>query len=173
MSEHRYAAGALRADFLRAGSGLALTALPLALVPAGSVGFWILALLAALFIAFAWRTLRRQQTRIAVDDDAVSILAPRQARLAWRDLGQVKLSYYSTKMDRAGGWMQLQLKPDQTAGGDGVARAIVIDSTLDDFLDIARRVADVAEARRLPLSASTVANFAAIGITVTPPDPLA
>jgi len=171
VSEHRYAAGAIRADYARAGIGLALTALPLVLVPAGSVGFWILGVLAALFLAFGWRTLRRQQTRIAVDDDAVSILAPGRARLAWRDVGQVKLSYYSTKMDRAGGWMQLQLKPDPSAGSDGRAQTIVIDSTLDDFLGIARRAADAAEARRVPLSPSTVANFAAIGIAVTPPEP--
>ena len=173
MSELRYAATALRADYLRAAIGFALTALPLVLVPAGSVGFWILAVLAALFLAFGWRTLRRQRTRVAMDDEALSILSPGRARLAWRDLGQVKLSYYSTKMDRAGGWMQLQLKPEASSQSASMAGRIVIDSTLDDFLEVARRTAAAAEAKRLPLSPSTVANFGAIGIAVSPPDPAA
>ena len=67
--------------------------------------------------------------------------------------------------------MQLQLNPNPSSVIDGRAQTILIDSTLDDFLGIARRAADAAEARRLPLSPSTVANFAAIGIAVTPPEP--
>jgi hypothetical protein len=69
------------------------------------------------------------------------------------------LSYYSTKRDRSGGWMQLALR---SAG----ARAVKVDSSLDGFYDIVERAAKAAEVRNLELSVATRVNLRSMGITV-------
>ena len=58
--------------------------------------------------------------------------------------------------------MQLMLKGE---GGPDSA-TIRIDSTLEGFSEIARQVAAVARANRVPLSEATRNNFSALGITV-------
>lgn len=58
--------------------------------------------------------------------------------------------------------MQLMLK-----GEGGPDRATIrIDSTLEGFSEIARQVAAIARANRVPLSEATRNNFSALGITV-------
>ena len=74
-------------------------------------------------------------------------------------MDSVKLSYFSTKSDRAGGWMQLTLQ-----GGAG--RTIRIDSGLEGFGEIARWAAAAAIANRVELSHATIVNFGALGIVI-------
>ena len=71
----------------------------------------------------------------------------------------MKLSYFSTKRDRSGGWMQLVVG---SAGG----RAVKVDSSLDGFYDIVERAARAAESRGLELSRTTRSNLRSMGIFV-------
>lgn len=157
-----YPARALVGDYARAGIGFVLTAGPAAVVPADSIALWIFGSLAVLFVAFGLRTARRHASRLELGDDRISLFGPGQVSFAWEELAAVRLSYYSTTADRQGGWMQLTLEGE----GGGTIR---LDSTLDGFVDVARRAARAAKARGLGLSSATASNFQALGIAVDAP----
>jgi len=77
----------------------------------------------------------------------------------WSRLDRMKLSYFSTKRDRSGGWMQL------TVGSAG-SRLVRVDSALEGFYDIVERAAQAAETNGLELSVATRANLRSMGISV-------
>ncbi len=158
MSIHRYPSNALTGDYARAGLGLALTLGPAAMVAPGSGALWVLLPLALLFGVFALRTLARQLATVELADDGVSIATWRRAALSWRDMTQLRVDYYSTRGDRAGGWMQL------TAKGQGAS--IRVDSAIEDFVAIARAAADAARANGLEVSEATRVNLAHLGIAI-------
>ena len=159
MNVYRYPLKSVVGDYARASAGLALTAGPAMMVPAGSASLYVLLPLAALFVAFAIRTGRRQIARVELTPAGLSIFRPGQVSLEAGEVDSVKLSYFSTKSDRAGGWMQLTLK-----GRAG--RTIRIDSGLEGFGEIARWAAAAAIANRVELSHATIVNFAALGIVI-------
>jgi hypothetical protein len=167
MTPHRYPWPALRADYLRAGIGLALTGAPLFAIPGGAIAFVILALLAVLFLTLGLRTGLRHASRFECDDREVRRVAPLlpylsalpfwpARRVAWDGIARLRLRFFSTRRDRTGGWMQLSV-------GDGGGR-LYFDSTLDGFESVARRAAAAATRNRLPLNDATRANLAALGI---------
>ena len=156
MSEHRYSRDALTGDYVRAGAGLLLTAGPLIAV---DVGLWpqlVLGGLAVLFAYFGWRTWVRHMTTVSVGDDGISTSGPQRVSLSWPDLRRVKLSYFSTRRDKTGGWMQLKLRAK--------GRNLQFDSNIEGFDDIARRTFDAAIAHGVPLSPTTMSNFAGLGL---------
>jgi hypothetical protein len=163
VTEFRYPTRALRGDYLRAGLGLVLTIGPALAVPRGSYALYVLIPIACVFFAFALRTWQRQQSRVVVDLQGISLFSPRRVSLPWANVRAVHLSYYSLKSDRTGGWMQLTLKGSDPQRRDTV-RAIRIDSTLDGFEQVARRVARVVEENGVTLNDITRANFASLGI---------
>lgn len=157
----RYPPTVLLGDYARAAAGLALTALPLALVP---VSPWIagpLALCALLFAVFALRTAQRQMTRVTMDEEALRAEGPLGAVVRWDALSDLRLRYYATKRGRDDGWMQATL-----SGGGARIR---IDSNLDGFDAVIERAVAAARANGLRLNRVTADNLLALGIT--PPDP--
>ena len=162
----RYRFEALQGDYLRAGAGLALTLGPALFIPAGSAAMYLLLPAGLLFLVFGLRTWRRQMSRVEVDGEGISLFSPGRVSLAWNDLRAVKLSYYSTRSDRTGGWMQLTLK------GQKGRSTIRLDSSLDDFERIARLAAAAARHQGIELSAATQSNFSALGIDSDTPRPL-
>ncbi|WP_225889821.1 hypothetical protein [Indioceanicola profundi] len=162
----RYPAAALRADWLRAGAGLALTLFPFLLAhPHPLIAVPLLAA-AFLFVLFAARTGQRQLTRVEVDEEGLMLHAPLGAAIRWREMQSVDLRYYSTRRDRTGGWMHLVVKGRTPAGKP---RRIGLESTLDGFEAVAEMVARAAEANGLRLSAATQENFASLGFPVAEP----
>lgn len=154
----RYPRTALLGDYARAGAGLAITALPLALL---EVNRWIavpLAAAALLFAVFALRTAQRQASRLEMDDAGVTMRGPMGASLDWADLRRLDLRYYSTKRDRSDGWMQLTLK--------GTGRGLRADSTLDGFDRLVETAAAAAVRNGVPLTPVTVDNLLAMGVDV-------
>lgn len=156
MSSHAYPTATLVGDYGRAALGLALVAFPLATVPLAPWITALLAALAALFGAFALRTATRHASRISLDDAGIAAAGPFPIRLRWDALEDVKLAFYATKRDGSNGWMQLGLK----AGG----RRMTIDSRIENFEAILRAAGAAARARRLKVSRTTAANFAAFGL---------
>jgi hypothetical protein len=71
---------------------------------------------------------------------------------------QLRVDYYSTRGDRAGGWMQLTAK--------GAGAAIRVDSAFEDFVAIARAASDAARANGLEVSEATRVNLAHLGIAI-------
>lgn len=155
----RYPRQTLWADYIRAVAGALLCGLPLLLL---QVNRWIGLLLGAacvLFLLFLVRTALRQMTRYILGPDTFAADGPAGGLVEWKRLDRMTLSYYSTKRDRSGGWMQLALR---SAG----ARPVKVDSSLDGFYDIVERAAQAAEARDLELSPATRVNLRSMGITV-------
>jgi hypothetical protein len=147
-------------EYARSGTGLALTALPLALAEPSGAGAIVLAAVAALFLVHGGRAVGRHLTSIEVDDVGIARHALGRRVLCWRELRDVRLRYYSTRRDRSGGWLELRL----TAGEAPRRRRVRIDSSLDGFEPLARRIAAAARERGLAVDAASAANFAALGI---------
>lgn len=163
MSRHRYPRAALRADHLRGGGGLLVTAGPLALLPM----HWLVAAAfgaaAAVFALFLARTAQRQLTVIETTDRGIAALGPVGTVIPWDDLAGLRLRWYSTRREPPGpgdrhGWMELRLT--------GRRRSLTLDSTLDGFVEIAGRAVAAARAKGLPLSESTRDNLIALGLEI-------
>jgi len=151
LSIHRYPPASLIPDYLRAGGGLAITGGVLLFVPVAPVMMAAFGGLAALFLLFGVRTAQRQATRIEVTEEGIAAAGWGRVGMEWRELDRVKLRFYSTRRNRAKGWMDLAL----TAG----PRHLVIDSALEGFASITALAHRAARERGLDLSPSTVDNF--------------
>ena len=161
----RYPLGALYADYLRAGCGLALTTGPLLLLDLADGVAVVLGALGALFAWFALRTALRHLSRVELSGSAIALHGPLARRLAWDDLQRIRLAYYAPRRSRDEGWMQLTLH-----GSDG--RAIRLDSTLAGFDRVLGQANRAARAKALSMDAATHANLAALGLAgAGGPDP--
>ena len=159
----RYPPQTLWADYARAAAGVVLCGLPLVAL---DVNRWLAAILGAgflLFVLFFVRTAVRQRTRFMLGPDTLCADGPRGTVVEWNRLDRLKLSYFSTKRDRTGGWMQLSV-------GSAGAGTVKVDSSLDGFYDIVERAAAAAEANGVQLTPATQANLKSMGISV--PDPV-
>jgi hypothetical protein len=154
---YRYRSKDLLGDYARAAAGALICLAPVVFVGGNGVTL-ALAAVGLLFVVFGLRTGLRQATEIVVDDQGVAAMGPLSRRIEWKAVQRVKLSYYATRRDRQGGWMHM------TLGGQG--GTIRIDSALEGFDDIARRVGRVAIQNGAELSDTTRANFAALDIVL-------
>ena len=160
-----YPAEDLTGDYLRAGFGLLLTVVPLVAVDMLAWVRWLFIAAALLFALFALRTAQRQLTVVELDEGGIAVKSPLgRKRLEWTGLGKLKLAYYSTRRDRQGGWMQLDL-----TGPQGRLR---IESQLLNFDRVVEAAAAAALANRLTLTQSTRANLLSLGFEVPEGGPL-
>jgi len=158
-AELRYPRETLWADYLRAAAGVLLCGAPLLLL---EVNRWLACFLAAgflLFAVFMARTAVRHQTRYVLGPDTLCADGPAGTLVEWARLDRLKLSYFSTKRDRSGGWMQLSI-------GSTGGRMVKVDSSLDGFHDIVERAVQAASAVGLGLSEATRVNLKSMGISV-------
>ncbi len=161
MTEHCYGFDAVKGDYARAAVGGAVALGGFALAGAAGIAGWAFGTLFILFAAFAARTALRQAEIFALDSEGLTMTGSalpwqRERRLAWNELERLRLRFFSTRRDRTSGWMQLKL------GGRGVG--ITMDSTVTGFDDIAKVAVQSAVLCKVPLSRTTVANLAALGI---------
>ena len=157
MSVHRYSLQNLLPDYLRGGAGLIIGGGGWLLAPGMLHVIVIFGGLTLLFLLFTMRTVARQYTRIEMTDDAITSGGTRRLALHWSDLDHVKLRYYSTRRNRAGGWMTLKLASGRSA--------ISVDSNIDGFDAIAARAARALAESRPAADDITLANLAALGLT--------
>jgi hypothetical protein len=160
MTQHAYPNAAMVGAYLRAGAGLVPTAAILAVASPAAPAAAVLAGLAGLFAVFGLRTALRHGTRIELTEAALRATGPLGGSIAWSELDDMKLAYYSTRRDRRDGWMQLKLH----AGGASLS----LDSRIDGFAALVERAAQAAARRGVPLSAATAANLEALGIAPPP-----
>jgi hypothetical protein len=156
MNVLRYPPKSLIGDYARAAIGLAFTLTPIAALGEWTGAHWVLVPLAALFAGFGYRTWRRGRQSFIWDETGISLSGPGAARLAWQELRELKLAFYSTSRDRTGGWMQLKL-----TGGGADLRA---DSSGEGFAELVAFAHGQARARGLPLDPATLSNLKALGI---------
>lgn len=145
-----------------------LTVGPALAVPAASPALYALLPAAGLFLAFGLRTWRRQISRVEIDTAGISLFSPSRVSLPWSGIRAVKLSYYSTRSDRTGGWMQLTLKGMDPQRAGKVC-ALRLDSSLDAFERVAGLASAAAVANGVVLADSTRANLSSLGIAVAAP----
>ena len=165
MSVHRYARPALRADLIRGTVGLALCLAPILFLTLHWVVLAVFAVSAALFGFFVARSLLRCYTVICLDDVGIVARGPLGCAIAWSQLQRLRLRFFSTRRDRANGWMQMTLQ--------GPGTTLALESTLDGFGEIAERACRAALANGVALSPTTVANLDALGIDAAPAEPAA
>ena len=163
MTRHVYPPSALIGDYLRAAAGFFPIIAILAITPVGSIGATTLGGFAALFAVFGIRTAIRHCTFIEVTEAALQSSGLRQASISWSKLDQMKLSYYSTRRDGRGGWMQLELR----AGWSSLR----VDSRVEGFSELVVAAAKAAEMRCLSLDPATSANLQALGIELRVTEP--
>ena len=68
------------------------------------------------------------------------------------------LAYYSTRRDRRDGWMQLELRSGR--------KKVRLDSRIEGFAELVGKSASAARSRGLTLNAATLANLAALGVSL-------
>jgi len=152
----RYPVRAVSADYARGLAGILLTAGPLAVVTLEKALGWVLAAGLALFLVYFARAVVRHLTRIEWSESGIVARGPFGQAVAWDDLHSMKLRHYTTKSDRTGGWMQLDL---------GTRRSSVrIDSRLECFAEIAATAAAQLRSRGRALDEATRVNLAALGV---------
>jgi len=156
----RYPLSTVAIDYFYALLGLGFTVTPLALVTPLAAVTGTLAFFALLFFLFGLRTAIRHNTFVAVSDRGVTSGGLRGANINWRDLRELKLSYFSTRRDRQGGWMQLRLR--------GEKLTIRLDSTVEGFDKLVARAAKEARQNELDLAPGTVQNLIALGVDEAP-----
>jgi hypothetical protein len=158
MMVHRYPARALAGDYIRAGAGLAvglgvLLSTPLSPAIVTIFGSW-----SALFGYFAFRTVQRNVTRVAITDTEICDVGLRTRVMAWADLQWLKLRYFGTKRQaRAeGGFMQLKLK--------GGGRSLTYDSGMEGFDYVAWRAAKAIRDNGFSMDPTSAGNLLSLGV---------
>ena len=155
-AEYRYPAGAIAADYMRGLAGILLTGGPLWLMGLSGPLAWALAACMALFLVYFARAVVRHLTRIELSEAGIAALGPFGRAIPWDELRSMKLNYYTTRSDRSGGWMQLDLGTGQ--------RALSVDSRLEGFADVAGVAAQEARRRGCHLDEATLSNLKALGV---------
>ncbi len=123
--------------------------------PAGPV-IWALAAAAGLFLVYFGRAVVRYLTRIELDESGIRARGPLEAVIRWEDMRSLRLNHYTTRSDRSGGWMQLDVR--------GAGRSIRVDSSLADFAGLTGTIGREAARRGIALDERTRANLGALGV---------
>jgi hypothetical protein len=154
MTRHRYPGRTLAADYARSALGVGATGGIVAF--ANALPFWtyVFGGLALMFLAYGVRTAFRQFTVVECSETGLATGGPRPISIAWKDVRDVRLRYFSTRRDRSAGWLQL------TVAGPGAS--IRLDSQLEGFETVAARALRAAEANDVALGPDTAANARAL-----------
>ena len=151
-----YPQRAIKIDYICAISGLLFSLFPIILTSALPAVYGILTFTALLFFLFGLRTLIRQNTFFEISEDGISVGGWLHYSIAWSDVQELKISYFSTKRDRTEGWMQLKLcAPNRT---------LRVDSTLNNFCELVSEAAQKTFRNELELTPGTARNLKALGV---------
>jgi hypothetical protein len=170
MMVYRYPARALAGDYVRAVAGLGIGLGVLLSAPLSPAIVAIFGGCSAVFGYFAYKTLQRNLTRVAVTDTEICDVSFRTRVMAWQELQGLKLKYFGTKRQaRAeGGFMQLKLK--------GGGQSLSYDSSMDGFDYVAWRAAKAIRENGYSMDPTSAGNLLSLGVDADqetpPPDAL-
>lgn len=153
---HRHTFRSLTADYTRSGGGLLVTALPLATVDTTGTVAWLLGAGALLFAIYGFNTIIRHLGEIECSEATISVSGPFRRSVAWSEVSDVRLRYFSTRRDGRKGWMQLVIKSDSAS--------VRIESTLAGFADIVAIAVKAANKKGVDLSPTTLGNIEVLGV---------
>ena len=158
MTYYAYPTSAMCGDYARAAAGFLPTAAILTTMPVGVVAATVLSGLGVIFAVFGMRTLVRHGTRFDLTESALRASGLWRTSIVWAELDRMTLSYYSTRRDRRDGWMQLELRSGW--------QQVRLDSRIEGFTELVSKSASAAKSRGLTLNAATLANLAALGVSL-------
>ena len=166
-SYHHYTDKSVRRDYIQAGIGILFFGLPVLLADLGIIIGTILGALTVFFIGHGARTLNHQLSFLELTDSGLIKHGPIKKRLAWEQLDEVKLRYFSTARDRPSsglgeGWMEM------TLNGDDIC--VKFNSELGNFEHLANTIEKKAVSLGLRFDQSTEANFRALRGDIRPED---
>ena len=160
MNVFRYPGKSLIGDYIRSGVGLAVGLSVLASASSSIMIVIIFGALTVLFLAFGFRTVKRQMLRVAITDEEIHGAGLGTRALPWGRLDQLKLRYYGTRRQRvresSGGFMQLTLK--------GAGATMTLESSIDGFEYIAWRATKAARENGVSLDPASAGNLLELGI---------
>ena len=160
MNVFRYPAKSLIGDYVRSGVGLAVGLSVLASASSSITIVIIFGALTVLFLAFGFRTVKRQMLRVAVTDEEIRGAGFGTRAMPWGRLDQLKLRYYGARRQRSressGGFMQLTLK--------GAGATMTLESSIDGFEYIAWRATKAARENGVSLDPASAGNLLELGI---------
>ena len=152
----RYPASALRAAYALALIGMAIGFGPVLFAQPAPLFRWLLGAMGVVFLVYFARTVVRQQTWIEIDATGICVRGLLGVAIRWDDVRVVRLSYYSTRPDRSGGWMEFIVQ--------GPRRSIRVESTLDGFAALVRESTHETGARGIVPDERSRVNLQALGI---------
>lgn len=153
---HRHSFRSLTADYTRSGGGMLVTVLPLVSVETTGVVGWMLGAGALLFAVYGINTVIRHLGAIECNETAISVSGPFKRAIAWSEVSDVRLRYFSTRRDGRKGWMQLVIKSSTAS--------VRIESTLAGFADIVATAVKAANKKGIDLSPTTLGNIEVLGV---------
>ena len=164
VQSFRYPRDAIMKDYMQAGAGVLIFGCPLVLYGPNVYVAGVLGAIVLMFAVFGWSAWRRGRSVIVVTDEAIAIEGAGAVGISWPEIERVGLRYFPVRRgrgregadERGGGWMQLKI--------EGAGAKIKIDSTLNGFDDVARRVAAAIERHHIATAPATKPNFAALGL---------
>jgi hypothetical protein len=162
MDEFVYTRTDLGRDYVRAAIGLAICAAPFIWLEPALYLVVILVAMGAVFFMLLWQTMVRQFTRVIVDSRGITVIAFRRRTIAWDQLRQMQLSYFTTWKNLKG-FMELKLK------GPGVT--MNIGSSLIGFRNVAKAASEAASRNRLTFKEATIENLKHLNIADPRYDP--
>jgi len=156
MTVLRYRAGDLVGDYVRGGLGLAIALAFWIGLPGDTHVHVIFGGLTLLFGLFTIRTAWRHRLRYELLPDGLVQVWPRRRVLLWDRLDSLRLRYYSTRRNREGGWMTLTMRAGDVR--------FAVDSSLDEFEQLAAAAARAAKTRAIALDDSSRANLEVLAL---------
>ncbi len=168
MRTYRYSGRSVAGDYLRAAIGLAVGLGVSVSAPEGPVILVVFGSITALFAYFAYRTVQRHMTRVAVTDKEIRDTGFGTRVMAWSNLRRIKLRYFGTKRQQrsSSGFMQLSMRDGRTS--------LTYDWSLDGFDYIAWRAARALRENGVSMDPASAGNLLTMGFDadgeMPPPD---
>lgn len=164
VARFHYPRDSILKDYGQSAAGAVIFGAPLILSGGNIYVAVIFGGIVLMFLSFGYSTWRRHHSVIVVTDDGIGVEGARNNGISWQGIESVELRYFSTRKqrgredrgDEGSGWMQLKLH------GEGVK--LRIDSTLDGFDAVARRVANAIDRHDIGISPTTKLNFSSMGV---------
>lgn len=158
ISVHRWQPAALTGDLVRGIVAVALTLFFLLLVPAFTVAFYALLVLAVLFGLYLAGTVSRWRSVVEADDQGMRVAGGTfgTRTIAWAELKRFDLRHFPLSRDRTQGWMELKLSSDKAS--------VTVDDRLERFDELLARAWVAARQAEVGVSDSTHANLVAAGL---------
>jgi hypothetical protein len=162
LDEYVYTRTDLWRDYVRALLGLAICVAPFIWLEPALYFIVVLLAMGAVFAVLLWQTMARQFTRVLIDAQGITMIAFRRRTIAWDQLRQMQLSYFTTWKNLQG-FMELKLK------GPGVS--MKVGSSLIGFRNVAKAASEAAFRNRLTFKAATIENLKHLNIVDPRLDP--